>query len=107
MDQKEKLREKLRKKNKKPVSEETFDTGGGDIVKMMEQINKILKTNPDMVQQISKCVSNVMNNKDLMESITTELESQIKTGEPVAQDQTLQSNSEGESLDASEKESTQ
>ena len=108
METKEKLREKLRKKrearkNNVPPFPFTGDsTENPDIFKMIENVNKILKTNPQMVQQISKCVSNVMNNKDLMESLAGQLESELKV-----HDQTLQSNSEGESLVASEKDSTQ
>ena len=66
-----------------------------DIVSMMNKVNKILQKNPQMVQQISKCVSNVMGNKELMESLTSQL------------GQTLPSSSEGESKDADAKESTQ
>jgi len=102
MDNKEALREKLRNKRterKKNVITEPTEpvlNENSDIFKMMEHVNKILKSNPQMVEQISKCVSNVMSNKDLMESISSELENQIKTD----QDQTLESNSDGESSQA-------
>jgi hypothetical protein len=101
MDNKKKLKELLRKKRqqrKQNALETSFDeltTDGTDIVSMMKQVNKILQTNPQMVKQISKCVSNVMENKELMASLTSQL------------NQTLPSNSEGESSTAVEKESTQ
>jgi predicted transcriptional regulator len=101
MDNKKKLKELLRKKRqqrKQNALETSFDeltTEGTDIVSMMRQVNKILQTNPQMVKQISKCVSNVMENKEIMESLTSQL------------NQTLPSNSEGESSAAVEKESTQ
>ena len=120
MDNKEKLRQRLRKKreNRKKLTDgvEPVLDENADIFKMMEHVNKILKSNPQMVQQISKCVSNVMSNKDLMESISSELETQIKKEEgqeetlessSECQDQTLESSSEGESSDASANESTQ
>ena len=68
---------------------------------MMDNVNKLLKTNPQMVQQISKCVSSVMNNQGFMESLSGKLEKQIQ------EDQTLDNNSPGESKDASSKESIQ
>jgi len=98
---KQKLREKLRKKKESrslPKQEANPFDGQTDILQMMDSVNKILKTNPQMVQQISKCVSNVMNNQDLMKTLTGQLEKEI---------QTFESNSDGESLDASEKQSTQ
>ena len=66
----EKLKEKLRKKRqsarRNTVPSLDPDLGEMDLVKMMEQVNNVLRTNPQMVKQISKCVSNVMNNKNLM-----------------------------------------
>jgi len=108
MENKEKLRQKLRKKRNQRTNASEKNTIGEDmlgepnILKMMENVNKILKTNPQMVQQISKCVSNVMNNKDLMNSLAGQLENQISL-----QDQTLESKSEGEQPEASGKESKQ
>ena len=97
---KEKLRKKLRKKQENRINGSSNPTdsfnisslGGGsgepDILKMMDHVNKILKTNPQMIQQISKCVSNVMSNQELMDSLT---------GQITNHDQTLESNSLGES----------
>ena len=101
MDNKIKLKELLRKKRqqrKQHIAETSFDgltDEGADIVSMMNKVNKILQKNPQMVQQISKCVSNVMGNKELMESLTTQFS------------QTLPSSSDAESKDAVAKESTQ
>ena len=49
------------------------EEGSPDILKMMDSVNKLLKTNPQMLEQISKCVSNVMNNKDLIGSLKDQL----------------------------------
>jgi len=102
MENREKLRAKLRKKRdsrKNGATPETVDPFNGemDLMKMMENVNKILKSQPQMVQKISKCVSNVMNNKDLMDSLAKQLETQV----------TLESNSEELNREASSNESIQ
>jgi len=102
MENREKLRAKLRKKRdsrKNGATPEAVDPFNGemDLMKMMENVNKILKSQPQMVQKISKCVSNVMNNKDLMDSLAKQLETQV----------TLESNSEELNREASSNESIQ
>ena len=111
MENKEKLKAKLRKKREARKngnnSSDNFSgetgifSGETDILKMMDHVNKLLKTNPQMVQQISKCVSNVMNNQGLMESLSGQLEKQIQ------EDQTFESKELDESKDASSNESIQ
>ena len=89
MDNRERLKAKLQKKKKERTqgaAAATDITDETDIVKMMENVNNILRTNPQMVQQVSKCVSNVMKNKDLMSSLMGQI-----------QDQTRESNEEPES----------
>ena len=84
-------------------------SGEPDILKMMDRVNKILKTNPQMINQISKCVSNVMNNQDLMNSLAGQLEKttvQEQFIEPV-QDQTLDNNDDDDNFTALSKESKQ
>jgi hypothetical protein len=100
MENREKLKAKLRKKkeNRSRAAQSMEIPPETDIMKMMENVNKILKTNPQMVQQISKCVSNVMNNKELMETLSSQI---------VQQDQTLQSKPGSDDADASPKESIQ
>ena len=103
-DARKKLKAKLRKKKEertqgtKVTLEKLMNSANGtggeetDIMKMMENVNRILQSNPQMVQQVSKCVSNVINNKQLMESLAGQL-----------QDQTLDSNEPSTSVAASEK----
>ncbi len=80
MENKKKLKEKLKEKNDQrtgtapPIG--PFN-GESDLVKMMEQVSALLKTNPQMVQQISKCVSGVISNKDLMDQLVGEVSSEI------------------------------
>ena len=86
LESKEKLKLKLKKKKEQRSASKApsepinpFD-GQTDILQMMENVNKILKTNPQMVQQISKCVSNVMNNQDLMNSLAGQLGKEMEPG---------------------------
>ena len=82
---KEKLKAKLKNKkaqrNNNAGIQPSFEDNT-DIIQMMEQVNKILKTNPELVKQVSKCVSNVMNDKDILDKIK------------IIQDQTLDKSEE-------------
>ena len=101
-ENKEKLRAKLKAKrerrngNSSKPSEPLFNESEPDIMKMMGNINKILQQNPKMVQQISKCVSSVLGNKDTMEALTEQIKNEL-------QDQTLDNNNDGEDAEASSK----
>jgi hypothetical protein len=105
-DAKKKLKAKLRekkesRKNGTPIVPPDLFSGETDILKIMEQVNKVLKTNPQMVQKIGNVVSNVMNNRELLNNLSKQVEDQI------VQDQTLERSSPGESSDALSNESTQ
>jgi len=85
--QKERLRKKLKdKKNKRAgappdlgnVDEETLFT-------MLNQVNKMLKENPNMVKKVSKCVNSIFENKDLMSSLVNEIETNVQEPEPEAE----------------------
>jgi hypothetical protein len=100
MDNQKKLREKLKKKRQERTNgatpEPPPETGEEiDFVKMMDNVKQILKTNPEMVRQVSKCVSNVMANPELMKSLLGQV------GQDIQLDQTLDNNLVGEDLDAS------
>ena len=96
---KEKLQKKLRQKSSRrngnksppPPSEQP-----DDILKMMEQVSQLLKSNPELVKQVSKCVNTVMGDKNLMENLTGKI-----------QDQVLVNSDEDEDDDASSKELVQ
>jgi len=111
MDNREKIKEKLKKKrdSRKGINTKehhSFDESNTDIMGMLDKVNKMLKTNPQMVQQISKCVSNVMNNKDLMSSLTNQFGNELNVKEAQV-DQTLDKSSLDESSEASSNESKQ
>ncbi len=95
---KDKLKQKLKNKKKQRSSKGTdvpqVNSDSPDILSMMEQVSSILRTNPDLVKQVSKCVSNVMNDKTLMDSITGKLQT----------DQTFDTNVSDDEPDAESKE---
>ena len=97
-----KLKAKIKAKKSQRTSSSTNKSGldeisgETDILKMMEHVNKLLKTNPELVKQVSKCVSNVMNDKTLLDTITGKL-----------QDQTFDNSEETEDSLASSNELTQ
>ena len=82
-DNSTKLKAKIKaKKSQRTTASTPINEIPGDlesengILKMMEHVNKLLKTNPDLVKQVSKCVSNVMNDKSLLDTITGKLQDQ-------------------------------
>ena len=101
MENKLKLKNKLKQKkadrmNKGSSQPEASNfTETDNILKMMEQVNKILKTNPELVKQVSKCVGEVMNDKNLMESLAEKIN---------IQDQTLDNNTDDDETEATSKE---
>ena len=76
MENKEKLREQLKKKKTRRVKKEPSMSGENDLLNMMEHIQGILKSNPSLVEQVNTCVQKVMSDKTLMESITGKLTEQ-------------------------------
>ena len=108
MDNRKKLREKLKQKRENrsvnaPTPDIPFLNGETDFVKMMDQVNKILKTNPEMVRQVSKCVSNVMGNPELMKSLV----GQVQDCQDVQEDQIFDKSELTGDLAASTKDSKQ
>jgi len=99
---KERLRKKL--KNKKEQRSGKLNTEKVDednLFNMLNQVNKMLKENPQMVKKVSKCVNSIFENKDLMNSLVSEIESNVQDS------QTLESKSEEQDVAASSKESVQ
>jgi hypothetical protein len=92
IDKSAKLKAKIKNKKSQRTNKDNENisiSGETDILKMMEHVNKLLKTNPDLVKQVSKCVSNVMNDKTLLDTITGKLQDQTldksdETEEPIA-----------------------
>lgn len=107
---KDRLRKKLKNKKesrtgKKDASPEKVDED--NLFNMLNQVNQMLKQNPNMVKKVSKCVNSIFENKDLMKSLVSEIESNVKESEDFQDSQTLDNNSVVPEADASTKESVQ
>jgi hypothetical protein len=108
---KDRLRKKLKNKKesrsgKKDVTPDKIDED--NLFNMLNQVNQMLKQNPNMVKKVSKCVNSIFENKDLMSSLVSEIETNVKESEDLDQDsQTLDNNSVVPEAEASTKESVQ
>ena len=90
---------KKTKKSKKinvPKSE-TPDESGNNIFEMLNQVNLLLKKNPEMLKHVNKCVSGIIENPEIMESLTAQInknisgpsetfEQEVKNTDPVVPD---------------------
>ena len=108
---KKRLQSKLKKKKNLPPQPPSSFSEDNDFMKMLSQVNKILKTNPEMINKVSKCVESIMDNKSLMESLISNVESNIAPSELEKdlnhKDQILTNNSLGNKFEAILKESRQ
>ena len=105
---KDRLRKKLKNKKesrsgKKDVTPDKIDED--NLFNMLNQVNQMLKQNPNMVKKVSKCVNSIFENKDLMSSLVSEIETNVK--ELDQDSQTLDNNSVVPEVEASTKESVQ
>ena len=77
---KDRLRKKLNnKKNKRTGKESTPEKVDEEsLFTMLNQVNQMLKTNPNMIKKVSKCVNSIFENKDLMSSLVSEIENNVK-----------------------------
>jgi hypothetical protein len=99
---KNRLRKKLKNKNpKKP------DVDEDNLFNMLNQVNKMLKQNPNMVKKVSKCINNIFENKELMSSLVSEIETNVKDDIQDTDSQTLDSNLDGFVVEASTKDPVQ
>lgn len=106
---KEKLRKKLNKKKEErkkgnSSSSENPDISEDSLFNMLNDVNKLLKDNPNMVKKVSKCVNSIFENKNLMESLVNEIKTNITDQ---VDSQTLVNNEALDSLDADSNESKQ
>ena len=69
-----------------------------DFMTMMNEVNKMFKSNPSMINKVSKCVDKIMDNKELMNTL------KVNFGQT---DQTLLNNNLSEHLTAISNESKQ
>jgi hypothetical protein len=84
----DRLKKKINNKKKNRTGKPPDINDSSDIFNMLNQVNQMLKQNPEMVKKVSKSVNSIFENKALMESIVKE----IKVSSPDI-DQTLASSS--------------
>ena len=60
-----KTKRRLKKKLNAPEEVNIFD--------MLNQVNQLLKQNPDMLKQVNKCVSGIIDNPTMMASLTSQI----------------------------------
>jgi hypothetical protein len=107
---KKQLRKKLNKKRADKGLEELEQVDDDSIFNMINQVNKTLRENPEMVKKISKCINNVFDNKDLMSSLISEVETNIVNNpgsDSDSENQILETSTEKQLPDASENDSKQ
>ena len=90
---KERLKKRLKKQKeakgiKEPPQQDT------DLLNMISQVQKMLKTNPELVNKVSSCVNNLMGNQELMEKLNKEFEKET------VHSQTLDTSKSGDNSDA-------
>ena len=68
---------------------------------LLNQVNKMLKQNPEMIKKVSKCVNSIFENKSLMDSLVSEIQTNVQ------EDQTFDNKTDTESEEAVSNESTQ
>jgi hypothetical protein len=93
---KDRLRKKLKNKSGKSNPEKIDED---NLFDMLNQVNKMLKKNPEMIKKVSKCVNSIFENKELMSSLVSEIETNVQ--DPEEHSQTLHNNSPEVELDAS------
>jgi hypothetical protein len=110
---KDRLKKKVKKKNNEESSSEPSQNQN-DIFQMLGKVSEILQQNPEMLQKVNKCVSNIIDNKDLMEKLSSQIKDNMDlSSESLQSDikdivtQTLESSDETDSNEACLKESKQ
>ena len=110
--EKEKLQKKLKSKlnakkgkriNKEPSggSSSPDEVNEESLFTMLNQVNQMLKQNPEMIKKVSKCVNSIFENKPLMDSLVNEIQTNVQG------DQTFDSNIPAEREEADLNESIQ
>ena len=68
---KKKIKDKKNSRNKNATREVITDDD--NIFNMLNQVNQMLKNDPEMVKKVSKCVNSVFENKSLLDSLVKEI----------------------------------
>ena len=66
---------KNKSQNNKNNTQDMFTEG--NLNDMMNQVNEMLKKNPDMVKKVSKCVNSIFENESLINNLVSEINTGI------------------------------
>ena len=76
---KERLRTKINNKKKNRSKKKDSSESEDSLFTMLNQVNKTLKENPQMIDKVNKCINSIFENKDLMESIVSEIDKNVQS----------------------------
>ena len=71
-----KLAKKRSARSKRSANLE-IDEEGNDVFDMINQVQSMLKSNPEMINKVSSCLNSLMGNKDMMDKLTQEIQSSV------------------------------
>jgi uridylate kinase len=97
----QKIKNKQNARSRKDKSEMKIPENTEDFMGMLQQVQNVLKTNPEMMNKISSVVNSMMSDPTIMNNI----QESLKTETGQISSQTLESNCSGGSSDAVSKES--
>ena len=67
------------KKQKKIKMKETPP----DLFNMLNKVNDILRSNPQMAEKVSKCVTTIMENKEIMGTLSEQIKNTVENDDNV------------------------
>ena len=74
---KDRLKKKASRKNPEPST--SSNASEGNIFEMLGKVSEILKQNPEMLNKVNKCVSNIIDNRDLMDKLSSQIKENMTT----------------------------
>jgi hypothetical protein len=86
MESKTPVKDRLTKKIKKRGHPQEDDTDP-NIFEMLGKVNEMLKQNPEMLNKVNKCVSTIMDNKDFMDKLSSQIKENIKLEDPTGENE--------------------
>ena len=90
MESKTPVKDRLTKKIKKrdnPHKNDSRDTEEDpNIFEMLGKVSEMLKQNPAMLTKVNRCVSDIIDNKDLMDKLSSQIKENIQLSDPTDPD---------------------
>ena len=97
---KERLKKRLKKRQEEKTGIPVLDNQQEepDIFHMISQVQKILKSNPELVNKVSSCVNNLLGNEEMMKQLNQQIQKESDS-------QTLDTSTSGDNVEAVSKSS--